>query len=84
MCGLMWTYFTNIWNFQEARVGVWGVTCEGEADWEGGHGERGDLPETIWRDSERCGDVLKRNVTNISKITQTEDRLPGSHGKEYG
>ena len=35
MCGLMWKYFTNIWNFQEAKVGVWGVGCEGEAAWEG-------------------------------------------------
>ena len=63
---------------------MWGVSCEGEAEWEGEEGRGNTSPETTWRDSKRCGNVLKRNVMNFSKITPTEDRLPGSHGKEYG
>ena len=54
------------------------------AEWEGEEGRGKTSPETTQRDSKRCGNVLKRNVMNISKITQTEDRLPGGYGNEYG
>ena len=63
---------------------MWGVSCEREAEREGEERRGKTSPETTRRDSKRYGNVLKRNVMNISKITQTEDRLPGSHGKEYG
>lgn len=57
---------------------LWGWGCVG--GWDGGGRT---APETIWREK-RCGKDLKKNVTSVGKITQREDRLPESTGREYG
>lgn len=41
--GLICNYFTNMWNFQGARVRMWGVRGEGEAVWEGETEGKGQL-----------------------------------------